>query len=60
MEVSDSAYYQFFLARLSEAAGDCAKALPIYEELLRSDTTFAAQIEAGVARCKKLASAGAP
>jgi tetratricopeptide (TPR) repeat protein len=58
MDVDGSAYTRFFVARLSEAAGDCAKALPIYEALLRDDTTLVDQIEAGVARCKKLA--GAP
>jgi hypothetical protein len=60
MDVDGSNYLRFFMARLSEAAGECAKALPIYEALLRADLTFSEQIEAGVARCKKLASTGTP
>ena len=56
-DVSEAAYVKFFLARLSEDAGDCARALAIYEELLRSSTVFSEEIEAGVARCRKLAGA---
>ena len=58
-DLGDAAYVQFHLARLSEDAGDCGTALPIYEALLRADTTFAEQVEAGITRCKKVASGGA-
>ncbi len=58
-DLDQAAYVRFALARLSEDAGDCDRALALYEALQRSDTAFAAQVEAGVARCRKLASTGA-
>jgi Tfp pilus assembly protein PilF len=57
-DLGNAGYVQYFLARLSEDSGDCGAALPIYEALLRAGSTFAEQIEAGVARCRKIASGG--
>lgn len=52
-------YVRIFQAQLHEAAGDCAAALPLYETLAQSDTVFTELIQAGLARCKKLASPAA-
>lgn len=43
---------RFFLARLSEAAGDCETALSIYTSLPEMTTEWQAEIEHGIDRCR--------
>jgi hypothetical protein len=54
LEENQTAYWRFFVARLSEATGDCAAARPLYEKLLEPDLTARLHddVEAGLARCK--------
>ncbi len=53
MDMNQSADRGFFLARLTEAAGDCPKAMALYRQLLAQDTSHKDQIQAGLVRCKK-------
>jgi hypothetical protein len=55
LEQNQTAYWRFFLGRLSEATGDCAAARSLYEKLLEPDLTARLHddVEAGLARCKE-------
>ena len=50
--MGNSQSYGYFLARLTEGAGDFAKALSLYRALLAQQTKFEKPIKAGLARCK--------
>jgi len=42
----------YYLARLTEGAGDCAAAVALYRPLLELNSTFQEKIKAGLARCE--------
>jgi hypothetical protein len=43
----------YYLARLTEGAGDCAAAAALYRPLLDLNSTFQEKIKAGLARCEQ-------
>jgi hypothetical protein len=43
----------YYLARLTEGAGDCAAAAALYRPLLELNSTFQDRIKAGLARCEQ-------
>ncbi len=53
-DIRGSAVKSYYLARLSEAAGDYAAAVAGYRELLKEDTTYNDKAKAGLARCEHL------
>lgn len=55
-----SVYQTFFLARLTEAAGDCAEARRIYLSLSSPGTTMDDEIQAGLARCERALAGAEP
>lgn len=52
-DLSSSAVDQYFLARLTEAAGDLASAAQLYRPQLGTGSVFEEQIKAGLARCER-------
>ena len=55
-DATPPAYQTFFLARLSEAAGDCNTAERVYASL-PSASMMSHEIQDGIARCKRVSSA---
>ena len=51
-DLSRSPIESYYLARLTEAAGDCAGATTLYRPLLSLNSTFEEKIKAGLARCE--------
>ena len=51
-DVSSSPIESYYLARLTEAAGDCGGAAALYRPLLALNTSFHERIKAGLARCE--------
>ena len=51
-DLSRSPIESYYLARLTEASGDCAGATTLYRPLLSLNSTFEEKIKAGLARCE--------